>query len=95
MRSRALLGLALAATLGITVPAVATTGSPKADCRATVAGLDLETASIADLQHALATHRTTSVALVKAYLARIKAYDGPTNSIRDLSPTALAAYRSC
>jgi amidase len=90
MRSRALLGLALAATVGITVPAIATTGSPKADCRATVAGLDLQTASIADLQHALATHRTTSVALVKAYLARIKAYDGPTNSIRDLSPTALA-----
>ncbi|MCU1601840.1 MAG: gatA, partial [Frankiales bacterium] len=90
MRSRALLGLALAASVVITVPAVATTGSPKADCRATVAGLDLQTATIADLERALAAHRTTSVALVKAYLGRIKAYDGPTNSIRELSPTALA-----
>lgn len=89
MRSRALLGLALAASVAITVPAVATTGSPKADCRATVAGLDLQTATIADLERALATRRTTSVALVKAYLGRIKAYDGPTNSIRELSPTAL------
>ncbi|MCW2709131.1 MAG: Amidase [Frankiales bacterium] len=89
MRSRALLGLALAATVGLTVPSFGATGSPSSDCRAAVAGLDLETASIADLTQALATHRTTSVALVKAYLARIHAYDGPTNSIRELSPTAL------
>ena len=90
MRTRALVAVALTGSLVLAVPAVATTGSPRSDCRAHVAGLDLETATIADLQHALATHRTTSVALVKAYVARIKAYDGPTNSIRDLSPTALA-----
>ena len=87
---RSLLGLTLAASLTLAVPAVAAgTGSPRSDCRATVAGLDLETATIADLQHALATGRTTSVALVKAYLGRINAYNGPVNAIRDLSPTAL------
>ncbi len=69
------------------------TGSPAADCRAHVAGLDLQTASIGDLQRALATKRTTSVALVQAYLARIEAYDGKTNSVREVSPTALATAR--
>lgn len=45
---------------------------------------------IAQLESALASHRLTSRQLVTAYLARIKAYDKPTNSIRELSPTALA-----
>lgn len=47
--------------------------------------------SITDLQSALAAHRTTSVALVDAYLARIKAYDhsGPAlNAIIRLNPHA-------
>jgi amidase len=90
MRARALLSLALLGAVGLSAPSVAATGSPKADCRATIAGLDLQTAGITDLTAALAAHRTTSVALVKAYLGRIKAYNGPLNSIRDLSPTALA-----
>lgn len=64
-------------------------GSPKRDCRATIAGLDLQTATIADLQQALHSGRMTSRQLVQAYLDRIKAYDGTTNSIRELSPTAL------
>lgn len=58
-----------------------------------MAGLDLQTATIADLQRALTSGRVTSVQLVQAYLARIKAYDKPINSIRDLSPTALAYAR--
>src|SRR3954471_11618819 len=48
-------------------------------------------ASISDLQSALATRRTTSVALVDAYLARIKAYDhdGPAlNAIVRVNPRA-------
>src|SRR3954467_14106400 len=48
-------------------------------------------ASISDLQSALATRRTTSGALVDAYLARIKAYDhdGPAlNAIVRVNPRA-------
>jgi Asp-tRNA(Asn)/Glu-tRNA(Gln) amidotransferase A subunit family amidase len=48
-------------------------------------------ASISDLQQEMADHRTTSVALVDAYLARIRAYDhaGPAlNAIIRLNPRA-------
>ena len=48
-------------------------------------------ASISDLQSAMTDHRTTSVALVDAYLARIQAYDhaGPAlNAIIRLNPRA-------
>ena len=64
-------------------------GSPTKDCRAHLVGLDLQTATIADLQQALTSGRLTSRQLVQAYLGRIKAFDGKTNSIRELSPTAL------
>ncbi|MDE2573704.1 MAG: hypothetical protein KGL55_00170, partial [Rhodospirillales bacterium] len=50
-------------------------------------------ASLSDLQGALAEGRTTSVALVKAYLARIAAYDsaGPKlDAVREINPDALA-----
>lgn len=50
-------------------------------------------ASITDLQRALSEHRTTSVQLVDAYLARIRAYDhaGPSlNAIIRLNPHARA-----
>jgi amidase len=63
--------------------------SPAADCRARVGGLDLQTASFADLQQAMAGGRLTSRRLTEAYLKRISAYDGPTNSIRALNPNAL------
>jgi amidase len=38
----------------------------------------------------MARGRLSSRSLTQAYLGRIKAYDGPTNSIRVISPTALA-----
>src|SRR6476620_11834283 len=50
-------------------------------------------ASITDLQSAMTDHRLTSVALVDAYLARIKAYDhaGPAlNAVIRLNPHARA-----
>ena len=53
----------------------------------------VEEASITDLQEALAVGRTKSVDLVRAYTARIEAYDraGPRlNSVRELNPDALA-----
>jgi amidase len=65
-------------------------GSPSHDCRAHVAGLDLQTASFADLEKAMAAGRLTSRQLTAAYLGRIKAYDGPTNAMRALNPQALS-----
>ena len=53
-------------------------------------------ASITDLQNAMATGRTTSVALVDAYLARIAAYDqrGPElNAMIRLNPSARVEAR--
>ncbi|MEY9359842.1 amidase [Bradyrhizobium yuanmingense] len=52
----------------------------------------LDHASMSDIAHALADGRVTATALVKAYLARIEAYDrdGPKlNAVRALNPNAL------
>lgn len=54
-------------------------------------------ASLADVLQALAKGKTTSSALTRAYLARIKAYDrnGPKlNSVREINPDAVAIARS-
>lgn len=80
----ALTSLALSGTLSSSVRA----GGVK-ECRGSIAGLDLQSATILDLQKALASGKTSSRALVKAYLDRIKAYDGHVNSIRTLNPNAL------
>jgi amidase len=64
-------------------------GSPSADCRAHVAGLDLQSASFADLEQAMTAGSLTSRQLTAAYLDRIRAYDGPTNALRALNPHAL------
>ncbi len=53
----------------------------------------VENATIGDLQAALAAGRTTSAALVRAYLARIEAYDrggAQLNAVREVNPNALA-----
>ena len=53
----------------------------------------VENASIGDLQEALASGRTTAAALVRAYLARIEAYDrsgARLNAVREVNPEALA-----
>ena len=53
----------------------------------------VENASIEELQEALSEGRATSVDLVRAYMARIAAYDraGPgLNAVRELNPEALA-----
>src|SRR3954452_8929440 len=60
--------------------------------------MQIEDASLAELQQALAERRTTSEALTRAYLARIEAYDraGPRlNSVREINPDALAEAASC
>ncbi len=53
----------------------------------------VENAAISDLQEALAADRTTAADLVRAYTARIEAFDraGPRlNAVRELNPDALA-----
>jgi amidase len=70
---------------------------PASACVSTVGGLDLQTATIADAERAMAKRDLTSVELVKAYEARIAAYDtaGPKlNSIRALNPAALAQAKA-
>ena len=61
--------------------------------RAAAAALCVDNASIGDIADALAAGRTTSAELVRAYLARIEAYDraGPNlNAVREINPDALA-----
>ncbi|HQZ70026.1 MAG TPA: amidase family protein [Anaerolineae bacterium] len=58
--------------------------------------LDLERATVADLQAAMGTGALTSERLVQGYLARIQAISlgGPAiNAVRAISPTALAEAR--
>ena len=97
MRSPRLAALGAVVVLGLGVaPSVAApsaprpTGSPAADCRARIAGLDLQTADVLQLQAAMGSCRLTSRRLTSAYITRVRAYDKPTNSVRVLSPTALA-----
>ncbi|HJU18921.1 MAG TPA: amidase family protein [Stellaceae bacterium] len=59
--------------------------------------MNIADATIAELQTALIEGRTTASALVRAYLARIEAYDraGPAlNSVREVNPDALAVAAS-
>ena len=97
MRPLRLAAAGAVVAVGLTVaPSVAApaaprpVGSPAADCRARIAGLDLQTATVEQLQAAMRSGRLSSRALTKAYVDRIRAYDKPTNSIRVLSPRALA-----
>jgi amidase len=68
-----------------------------AGCADTVRGVDLQHATILDLQRALAARRLTSADLVRAYLARVATFDhgpGKLNSIRALNPHALAQAKA-
>ncbi len=60
--------------------------------------MNIENASLAELQQALAERRITAEALTRAYLARIEAYDraGPRlNAVREINPDALAEAAAC
>src|SRR5258707_952191 len=72
--------LAVMVTLASAVPAL---GAEKSVC--------VENATISDLQAALAGGETTAADLVRAYAARIEAYDraGPKlNAVREMNPDA-------
>src|SRR5579885_2740952 len=69
-------------SVAIAAPAAATEGT-----------VCVENASVDDLQQALAAGRITAAGLVRAYTARIEAYDraGPRlNAVREMNPDALA-----
>ena len=66
------------------------------DCLVRLRGLNLQTATVLDIQTALADGRLTSRRLVRRYLERIAFFDssGPAlNSIRELHPGVLAQAR--
>jgi amidase len=75
----------LLAVLALSLVFVPTAGA--ADCARTVGGVDLQTATLPQLEQAMADGRLTSVQLVDAYLARIAAYP-QLDAIRDLSASA-------
>ena len=87
------LTVVLAAAVAVSVaPAGHAAGAPTA-CIRSAGGLDLQTATIADLERRMASGRVSSEMLVDAYESRIAAYDaaGPKlNAIRELNPRARA-----
>jgi amidase len=77
-----MLRLAVMVTLAVVAPAL---GAEKTIC--------VENTTISDLQAALSAGNTTAADLVRAYAARIEAYDraGPQlNAVREVNPDALA-----
>ena len=95
MRFPMIVAAALAAVVATSGPAAASSSTPPV-CVPSVAGLDLQTVTVPQLQAAMADGRLTAEQLVEAYLARIAAYDadGPKlNSVRALHPDALRRAR--
>ena len=66
---------------------------PQRDCLRSLGGIDLQKTTIPELQAEMAARRITSADLVRAFQARIAAYDraGPKlNSVREVNPRAVA-----
>jgi amidase len=82
MTRSAIVLLLASAAAAVAAPAIAAEGA-----------VCVENATIGDLEVALATGRVTAADLVRAYAARIEAYDraGPRlNAVREMNPDALA-----
>jgi amidase len=90
---RTVLVLALAAATGaaLAAPAVAApaTNSSPAAVRPVLNGIDLETATIPDLQRAMDRGRLSAVGLTTFYLRRIAALEPRVNAVLALNPDAL------
>jgi amidase len=70
-------------------------GTPAAAARPAVnppslLGVDLDTATVLDLQHAMARHRLTSAALTVFYLNRIRQLNPQLHAVIETNPAALA-----
>src|SRR5437016_1416956 len=88
--------LALAASLVLAGSALPSSAAPPADCLVKIKGVDLQSATILDIQRAMSrpVQPLTSVELVQRYLRRIRFFDPLLNSIRDLNPNALKEARA-
>jgi amidase len=89
--------LRAALLLSLTLIAAAAGAAPALGCARTVAGLDLQTATVPQLQAAMARGDLSSEELVRASLARIAAYDGAgpkLNAVRVVHPQALEQARA-
>src|SRR6266481_5757380 len=78
--------------VALTLLALAAGAMTAPAARAAEEAVCIENATIGDLEEALAAGRTTAADLVRAYTARIEAYDraGPRlNAVRELNPDAL------
>jgi amidase len=79
----------LAATMSLLLAAAA----PACDAGGKAGGVELGTATAAELQAALTQRRVTSAQLVRAYLARIAACDAALHAIIATNPAALREAR--
>src|SRR3954453_6654069 len=85
------LGVAAVAA-GLVAPVLPSASARPAGCLATLRGVDLLTATVPQIDRALASHRFTSVQLTQAYLRRIRAFDHgavKVNAIRAFTTDAL------
>jgi amidase len=80
-------GMALTAAPPATAAPTPTTGGQPAR----LGGVDLERATVLDLQHAMRRHRLTSVALTRFYLRRIEALNPVLHAVIETNPDALRA----
>lgn len=87
--------LVLIVSLYLVPAASGAAGDPTTDrdCLRFLSGVDLQSATIPQLQSALAKRRFTSVELVQRYLARIDAYRG-YDAIRAINPDVLEIARA-
>jgi amidase len=94
-RTLALLGVAAAVSIGLVSPAGAApvtashANSGPGAIRPVLHGIDLEAATIPDLQRAMDHGRISAVELTKFYLSRIRALDPKVNAVLAVNPDAL------
>ena len=89
------LGIVILLTLLFAVSAIAApAGLARQATTTTVAGIDVDSTTIPELQDLMDDHRLTSVQLTQFYLHRIKKLNPTLNAVITVSPTALADARA-
>jgi amidase len=93
--SVAVIAAVVAATVGLVSPASAAPAKPSAAnsgpgaIRPVLHGIDLESATIPDLQKAMDRGRLSSVQLTRFYLSRIRVLDKKVNAVLAVNPDAM------